>query len=260
MKSKIKFKGVDKAGIYTILNLVNNKMYIGSSKNLGIRAKTHFTSLKNGVHDNSYLQNAWNKYGGCNFVMLILEYVDDLTTLEDREQYYMDIMLGAKLTLSEFRNRGYNLKPNAKNNLGFKWSVESKRKQSEAKKGKQPSTKSIERTVELRSKKIYQYDLDGNFIREWKSSAVAGRDLNIDQSSIRKCVKGKLNHIGGFVWREYLNLNGEITGKRTKSVTDINGNIFSSPQQCADFYNLSISTVYHKLRGIKNKKLQLSYI
>ena len=50
-------------GIYRIKNLVNEKCYYGSSKNIEKRWKTHLNQLRNKKHINSILQRAWNKYG-----------------------------------------------------------------------------------------------------------------------------------------------------------------------------------------------------
>ena len=51
------------------------------------------------------------------------------------------------------------------------------------------------------SKKIYQYSKDGSFIKEWNSTAEAGRELSISVSNICMCLKRKRNYAGGFVWK-----------------------------------------------------------
>lgn len=61
-------------GVYEILNTTNLKRYIGSSKDLAGRRKSHFSDLRNGHHDNSHLQNAWNKYGSDNFEFNVIIY------------------------------------------------------------------------------------------------------------------------------------------------------------------------------------------
>ena len=50
-------------------------------------------------------------------------------------------------------------------------------------------------------KKINQYDLKGNLIRQWQSINEASKTLNICSSHITKCCKGKQNKAKGFVWR-----------------------------------------------------------
>lgn len=51
------------SGIYCIENKINNKTYIGSSKNLYQRLLKHFALLRHNKHENAHLQSAWNKYG-----------------------------------------------------------------------------------------------------------------------------------------------------------------------------------------------------
>ncbi len=50
-------------------------------------------------------------------------------------------------------------------------------------------------------KPILQFDLKGNFIREWNSIIEAERVLKIFQTNIIKCCKGKYKSCGGFIWK-----------------------------------------------------------
>lgn len=77
-------------GIYKIINIVNNKFYIGSSINIEQRWKTHKKELKRGVHHSRHLQNAWNKYGQENFIIEIIEEIVNLEFLLIKEQAYID--------------------------------------------------------------------------------------------------------------------------------------------------------------------------
>lgn len=91
-----------KSGIYKIKNLVNNKVYVGSSVNIGKRISQHIAELVKGNHYNVHLQFAWNKYGAENFQFEIIEYYKKNKRLE-REQYYIDLY-------DSVRN-GYNICP-----------------------------------------------------------------------------------------------------------------------------------------------------
>ena len=51
-----------------------------------------------------------------------------------------------------------------------------------------------------RSKKVLQFTLDGEFVREWPSTKEVGRN-GFDQSSVSKCCRGELPHYKGFLWR-----------------------------------------------------------
>lgn len=92
----------DVSGIYQIKNKTTNKIYIGSSKNIYKRWKTHISRLKYNKHCNSHLQSAWNKYGQNDFEFSIIETVNDLSELKELEQQYID-------ELQPFNERGYNL-------------------------------------------------------------------------------------------------------------------------------------------------------
>lgn len=48
---------------------------------------------------------------------------------------------------------------------------------------------------------ILQFDLNGTFIREWKSLTKASKTLNIVCSNICNVVLGKRKTAGGFIWR-----------------------------------------------------------
>ena len=75
------------AGVYRII--INNKSYIGSSINVYRRWEQHKRTLKNGNHDNSNLQKAYNKYNKVEFELLEELYDADAQTLSDRENYYI---------------------------------------------------------------------------------------------------------------------------------------------------------------------------
>ena len=50
-------------------------------------------------------------------------------------------------------------------------------------------------------KKIIQYDLNGNFIKEWNSAREASRTLKIQYKNISAVCRGKRNKCGNFIWK-----------------------------------------------------------
>lgn len=62
-----------KSGIYKIINVINNKFYVGSAVDLRRRKTRHFSELRTGKHNNAHLQAAWNKYGEKAFTFVIVE-------------------------------------------------------------------------------------------------------------------------------------------------------------------------------------------
>lgn len=51
------------------------------------------------------------------------------------------------------------------------------------------------------SKPVLQFDLQGNFISEWPSTAKVEEETGMDHSNISKCCSGNRSSAGGFVWR-----------------------------------------------------------
>lgn len=51
------------------------------------------------------------------------------------------------------------------------------------------------------SKPVLQFDLDGDFIREWPSMREVKHNLKIDNSSIARCCKGKQKTAGKYIWK-----------------------------------------------------------
>lgn len=77
-------------GIYKITCLANNKCYIGQSVAIKRRWNEHQKALSKGTHYNTYLQNAYNKYGKDNFIYEILEQCPK-EKLNEREQFYIQL-------------------------------------------------------------------------------------------------------------------------------------------------------------------------
>ena len=81
------------SGIYKIVNKVNGKYYVGSSRDvLKCRFYEHKRLLTKNKHFNKHLQNSWNVYGESNFEFVLVESCnDDRFSLLKCEQKYLDI-------------------------------------------------------------------------------------------------------------------------------------------------------------------------
>lgn len=102
-------------GIYKITNLINNKVYIGSSVRISTRLMSHKYDLRLDKHSNQYLQQSFNKHGESNFSFEILELCDE-NNLVLKENYYIlkyksnDLENGYNLaTVNEFRKNIHNI-------------------------------------------------------------------------------------------------------------------------------------------------------
>ena len=77
---------------------------------------------------------------------------------------------------------------------GIKFSDEHKRKISKARKKYYGANSS-------RSTPVFQYDRNGNFIKEWDYILLASKELGINNANIGRCCRGELKTAGGFVWK-----------------------------------------------------------
>lgn len=107
-------------------------------------------------------------------------------------------MTGRKQSQEEKQKRNESRK-------GYLHSEETKLKISNSHKGKKTSKEHLEKLYKgqllANSKPILQYDLQGNFIKEWQSATVAAKEINLHPTSIRHCVQGKTKTSGGYVWK-----------------------------------------------------------
>lgn len=80
------------SGIYQIVNKINNKSYIGGSKDIIHRWKTHKYQLNHSRHHCIPLQRAWAKYGIDNLILKIIEKFSNPSPKEllEKEQKWIE--------------------------------------------------------------------------------------------------------------------------------------------------------------------------
>jgi len=121
-----------KQGIYTIKNIITKQLYIGSAINILSRFNKHKEQLRKNKHFNFHLQNSWNKYGENNFLFNIEENIENKKNLIKKEQEWLDVCWPLGL---------YNIYPIAGSPFGIKRSEETKQKMSIAKQSMSDETK-----------------------------------------------------------------------------------------------------------------------
>lgn len=219
-------------GVYIIRNKINSKIYVGMAIDSNRRLKYHKYSLLGNYHKNHYLQNAWNKYGEESFEFDILEECSE-ELLPAMEHYW------ATLLNSHNRDFGYNIEPTNPTSIGRVMSEESRIKIGLSQKDKKLSSDQIARISLLATERmknpqnrdrirriisgkkksskiingapdpfrtklqkiVFQYDLDGNFIKEWECLSVVAYETNICKANICKCLTNQRTSAGGYIWK-----------------------------------------------------------
>ena len=76
-------------GIYFLINMIDGKMYVGRNMYLASRISYHFVKLRKGVHQNKFLQEAFDRDGEESFTFGLLEECPK-DMLVQCEQYWLD--------------------------------------------------------------------------------------------------------------------------------------------------------------------------
>jgi hypothetical protein len=117
--------------------------------------------------------------------------------------------------------------------------------------------------------KCYQYDLDGNFQKAYESVADAARELQIDATSIHRCVKEEQQHYLKYQFKSYKKDKIKPwfnTALKAVYVYDDEGNFvkkYVSQEECAKDFGVSPSSICRyikltkKLRGFVFSRIPL---
>lgn len=182
--------------VYMHTNLINNKKYIGITRQNPEKRWKCGKGYKTGQFHNAIL-----KYGWDNFEHEIL-----YTNLNHKQACEMEVKLIEKYDTYN-SNLGYNstsggdtgvrqpLTENQKKNIsntlrGQKLSEETKDKMSKAKTG----------SKNFKAKKVVQIDTNFNFIKMWDCMSEAERKLNISKGLIYGACNSNLHRSSGYLW------------------------------------------------------------
>lgn len=212
--------------IYLTTNLVNNKIYIGLHKTytpyefdgyLGCGVKVGDKHTY--IHCNTPFESAVNKYGVGNFKRETLFVFDTLEEAINKEIELVD---------EEFikRKDTYNIA------LGG---------------GVPPAI----------TKTVYQFTLDGEFIKEWSSITEAARQYKCHTVTISRAVLDKTPSLG-FLWSDSDKItitDFRIDGNKKKVyLYNIKGELiheFKSQVECAEYLSINCATVQKLKTSLK---------
>lgn len=219
-------------GIYKIENNINHNIYIGQSKNIKDRWRSHKSNAfnQNSKDYNMVIYQAMRKYGINAFSFEILEECSQ-ELLNEKEKYWIKYY--------DSYNSGYNSTPggddacihygkivelydltgkyvteypsvteaaqNLKISRNTIYSILQGQRLSA--KGYQFKYKNDSKIIQPYTNKqggkksVVQYDKQNNIISIFESAAEAARQLSLDASTITKVCKGRLKTHGGYIWR-----------------------------------------------------------
>ena len=108
LKEEYKYKKF-KMGVFQIRNMINGKIFIGSSLNLDAIWNRHQTELKFGGHRNEVLQKEWKEFGEDNFKFEILSEIEQKD--DDKADYNKEVKELEEMFIEDlqpFAEKGYN--------------------------------------------------------------------------------------------------------------------------------------------------------
>ena len=264
-------------GIYCIENLVNHKKYIGQSVNIDKRWYAHRRTLNLNIHDNCFLQRAWNKYGENNFRFYIVKKCN-IEQLDELEKYYIKMF-------NAFNNDyGYNMSEGGEGTFGYKHSEDTKKLISQIQIGKKLSehhkeklrqvwkdkinsgyTPKVSHLLELNKetqKPIDCYNInDGTYICSFDGIHIASKELNVEATNICKVLSCEYKHCNNYYFTYFNEIKLEPnevilkSGKNPIYEVDKLGNIinlFPNASYCGEKLDLDPSSIVKVCKGKRN--------
>lgn len=213
-------------GIYKVTNMVNNKIYIGKSKDIQRRWREHHTEPFN-TNCRAYdviFYRAIRKYGIDNFKFEIIEECSE-AELNEREKYWIKFY---NTCIKDDNGSGYNMTEGGENtSQELKYDIELIQKlwlegktQQEILQITHYSHNVLTRYLDYleidvnerrrrgslyKAKTIHQYNLNGTYIQSFSSVSEAARalqqdDIKASTSNISYACNGKTQSAYGYLW------------------------------------------------------------
>jgi group I intron endonuclease len=217
--------------IYLITNILTEDTYVGKTyKSLKERFSGHVSSSKR--NSKTHLHRAIRKYGKENFIIEEIEKCEE--NLGSREMFWISKLmpkynqtLGGDGGMLGFKHSEETKNLLSKRRLGKctgkenhfygkTHTEEQKEKWSKMRKGqpspcgfsgkthtqesKNKTSQSLKNNPNLKRIKVFQYDIEGNFLREFESITEAAKFVSTNPSNIKYTCEGKFNHCKGYKW------------------------------------------------------------
>ena len=272
--------------VYMHTNKINNKVYVGiTSQDVKQRWRNGKGYLKK-RSDGSYVQTkfarAIQKYGWDNF-----EHIVWAEGLSHKDACNVEQLL---IAIWDTIKNGYNITAGGEGAVGV---INTGENNSFYGKHHTEETKALlsefrkkyyKENDHCRCEIVYQFDMNGNFIQEFKSLQEMERKTGISHSVVARVCNGKLNYTHGYTWAYKKNVNDlekfkedflhRIAKKKRNNskhlrkpvnLYDLAGNFiasFESASELARQFNVHADTVAWSCRndGVFQGKFKCKYI
>ncbi len=240
-------------GIYAIENTVNSKKYIGQTRDhFNRRFKLHQWMLRTGVHDNPYLQKAFNKYGEDAFRFYVIEVIDrDSDTFNERE----------KLWIRHYKELGlaYNIQDGGDSNKGIILSEEARRiigqKNREHMLGKKMSKETRQKMSQSQKARKRECPYDVELIHSIQKMLMEGRPFNyitetlgVEYGLVNRILSNNTwKNVSIEGWDEFQNTrtkNYRLTREQAEEIRGLYNEGYTVQELC-DIYHKEIHTIYN---------------
>lgn len=251
--------------IYSLIDPFTNEIrYVGKTKNLEKRFRHHINnSKKRNYHSANWIKSLLIKNRKPK-----IEILEECTkdNWEEREKYWISYYRKT-YDLTNILDGGNGGATYGR--LGKKWSKEHRNnyiksrtglKTTVSKEGKEKRYKGLLNYYEKNKTPVYQYNIEGKFIKEWNSAVDAAYNLNLNPSNINKVCRQERKKCGNFTWS--FNKKSNIPAYKKKKIKtkivlqlDLNKNIISEYNSTLEAHKVTkipVTNLTNCLNGYSN--------
>ena len=179
--------------IYAHLNLINDKVYIGISKDV----KNRWAGKEEAYKHSPAIYNAFKKYGWDNFAHIVMW--DGMTKEEACK------LERANIFMFKFAGMSYNIADGGEGVSGTEYSDERREAIRERMKNRiitpEFKQKCKESQRKTHGKKVYAFDINTKqLIKEYNSINGAAEELGTSYCCIKRAASGKVPSAKGYIW------------------------------------------------------------
>lgn len=173
--------------IYKVLNINNNKIYIGQTiKSLEERKFYHYYRANNKLNINTHFINALRKYPKTDFIWSIIDTAETKEELNNKEIYWIKYY--------DSINNGYNIQQGG-NLTGYN---------------------SDEFALACGAVPFLAYRTNGEFLGEYINQTKFSREYNIAKTHVSDLINNKLNSCNGFILIKKENFSKELLQQKMR--------------------------------------------